>query len=243
MSVIPTAFPMAPRSLPPRSGTFAVTAEKPRSMLMPWSASPIAESRSVSSTFRSARRWANSSRNRTKSSVLTSLMSRSDAPSQCRRVHGGVPVARHLVVHLQQADRAARHLERGDVAPNQVTVDGEPTLAAHLRNLVVHDVELDERRPAHPVDEGEHVISVTEREIVEDRRHEHLGDLVRGSQLPALAAGLPVDADPDLHLVVADFEGRLPGCRDGAAGQGHPHRPDVVLDALAERLHEAQVLA
>src|SRR5437870_1718973 len=201
MRVIPTAFPMAPRSSSRRSGSFAVTAVKPRSMLMPWSASPIAESRSVSSTLRSPRRWANSSRNRTKSSVPTSFISRSDSPSQCRRVLRGIPVPSHLVVQLQQADRAAGHLERSDVAPNQVAVDGEPTLAAHLCNLVVHDIQLDERSPAHPVDEGEHVISVTEREIVEDRHHQHLGDLVRGGQLPALAAGLSVDADSDLHLI------------------------------------------
>ena len=43
-------------------------------------------------------------------------------------------------------------------------------------------------------------------------------------QLVAPAAGLAMDADAELHLVVADVEGRLAGGRHGAAGQRHAHR-------------------
>ena len=45
----------------------------------------------------------------------------------------------------------------------------------------------------------------------------------------------------DLHLVVAELEGRLAGGRDGAAREGHAHRADVVLDLLAERRHRREV--
>ena len=46
-SVLPTIFRMAPRSSSCRSASLAATAEKPRSRLVPWSASPIGESSSV----------------------------------------------------------------------------------------------------------------------------------------------------------------------------------------------------
>ena len=52
-------------------------------------------------------------------------------------------------------------------------------------------------------------------------------------QLASLPPGLPVDSDADLHLVVADLEGRLAGGRHGAARERHAHRSNVVLDALA----------
>ncbi len=52
----------------------------------------------------------------------------------------------------------------------------------------------------------------------------------------AAAAGLAVDADAELHLVVADVESRLAGSRHGAGGERHAHRAGRGVDAIAERL-------
>ena len=72
------------------------------------------------------------------------------------------------------------------------------------------------------------------------RLDEHRRDLAGGSQRYPAAPRLAVDADADLHLVVAELEGRLAGRRHGAAGEGHPHAADVVLDALRESGHRRE---
>ena len=56
-----------------------------------------------------------------------------------------------------------------------------------------------------------------------------------GFELDAAAARLAMDADAHLHLVVADLEGRLARCGDGAARQRHAHRARARVDAVAER--------
>ena len=47
------------------------------------------------------------------------LSSRSDAPSQRRRVDRSVPEREQLVIDLEQGDRRAGHVERGDVGADQ----------------------------------------------------------------------------------------------------------------------------
>src|SRR5207244_10293703 len=89
--------------------------------------------------------------------------------------------------------------------------------------VVVDDVELDQRRAAHAVDEREYLVALLERQVLDDRSGETLDDLGRGLELHPLAARLAVDADPDLHLVVAELEGRLPGRGHAARGQRNPH--------------------
>ena len=50
-----------------------------------------------------------------------------------------------------------------------------------------------------------------------------------------------MDADPDLHLVVAELEGRLPGRRDDARGQRHAHASTVGVHLSAQLGHFGQV--
>ena len=150
------------------------------------------------------------------------------------RVHRSVPVTDHLVVELEQRDRAALHLERRDVVADQVALDREAMLGGQLRDLVVHHVQLDQRRAAHPVDEREDAVAGGERQVLDDRRHQPLGDLRGGSDLLAEAARLAVDPDPDLDLVVGELEARRSrGGRD-ARRQRHAHRPAVGIDAAGE---------
>ena len=93
----------------------------PRFMFVPWSPSPIA----VSSATSSARCSAISPANRfIQSSVASRVIATVRRPSaSAGSVHRRVPVADHLVVELDQRDRAALHLERGDVVADQVALD------------------------------------------------------------------------------------------------------------------------
>src|SRR5213080_2365883 len=133
----------------------------------------------------------------------------SRAPSETCGLDGGVTQTRQLLVELQQRDRATRHLERGDVRPDQVAGDLDPAAVEELLQVVVDDVELDQWRTAHAVDEGEHLVARLEGKVLHDRRREPLHDLGRRLELDPLAPRLPMDADTDLHLVVAELEGRL----------------------------------
>src|SRR5690242_5223338 len=80
---------------------------------------------------------------RIQSRTVSRVTGTSDAPAQGGGVHGCVPVVSHLVVELEQRDRAALHLERGDVVADQVALDAQPVLLGDLGHLVVHHVQLD----------------------------------------------------------------------------------------------------
>src|SRR5262249_56579952 len=122
---------------------------------------------------------------------------------------GGVPQARQLLVELQQRDRATRHLERRDVRPDQVAGDLDPAAVEELLQVVVDDVELDQRRAAHAVDEREHLVAQLEGKVLDDRRREALDDLRRWLELDTLSPRLGMDADADFHLLAAALEGPL----------------------------------
>ena len=81
----------------------------------------------------------------------------------------------------------------------------------------LHDVELDEGARAHAVEEGDDTGAVAGGQLGQNRLDEPPGDLAGGDDLLAAAAGLAVDADTDLHLVVRQVEGRQIGrasCRE-----------------------------
>jgi len=63
--------------------------------------------------------------------------------------------------------------------------------------------------PTHSVNHREHLLSGIEVEVVEDGLRQRVGDLVGAHHSRALGAGLAVDPDPQLDLVVAQIEGRL----------------------------------
>src|SRR5947208_13206463 len=117
-------------------------------------------------------------------------------PSETGGPDRRVPETSQLVVHLQQRDRAARHLQRRDVGTNQVARDRDPTLAEEPAQVVVDDVELDQRRAAHAVDEREHLVALLKWQVLDDRAREPVDDLGPGRELHPLATGLAVDADP-----------------------------------------------
>src|SRR3954447_12046077 len=232
-SAIPTAFSDAPMSSPSvasrRSSTFFI----PRSMFVPWSPSPM----SPSSLVRYARFSATSAANRFIHSSIAACVIATDlraAPLQGDRVDRGVPQPLEFVVEPQQRDRAARHLQRGDVVAHEVARDREPAPLQALVQLVVDDIELEERGAAHAVDEREHLVALVERQVLEDRPGQALDDLRRGLELQPLAPRLAVDADADLHLVRAEREVRLARSRRDARRQRHAHAAALVVDVAAD---------
>src|SRR3984885_2059883 len=209
-TVLSTAPGSACSAAPRRSSALVM----PRFMLGRWSPSPSAVWSAPSSSRGSDISPPNRGIQSSVASRVIATVSRpgsppSRAPAQGRGVHRSVPVAQHLVVELEQGDRAALHLERGDVVADQVALDLQAVLLRDLCHPAVHHVQLDQRRAAHAVHEHEHPIAARAREILDDRRHQALGDLRRGTDLLAEAARLTVDADADLHLVLTELEARL----------------------------------
>src|SRR5918994_7283162 len=148
----------------------------------------------------------------------------------------------HLVVELEQRYAEARHLKRGHVVPDVRHPPDTYALALeHVGDLSVGDVELHQGRAAHAVHHDGDLRAGEVHGVTEDLL-EHLVDyLVRELDLLALDARLAVDADTDLHLVVADLEDGLAALGRGAARERHPHRAHVGVDPLGELLRHLEV--
>ena len=70
--------------------------------------------------------------------------------------------------------------------------------------------------PPSPLTNAITVVAGAEWQVGQHRFDQHLRDLPSAGQWHALTAGLAVDADAKLHLVLAQLEGGLAGRRDGA---------------------------
>src|SRR5689334_9305086 len=157
--------PAVVRSLPGGASSpssFATTAVKPRSMLVPWSASPIAASSCVRQSRCSCSVAAAASTHRftVPASTLVppaSIVRPSRTPAQRRGVYGCIPQRGQLVVKLEQGDRDPGHLEARDVVADEAARGGDAVLLELLRQFRVDEVELDRRGAAEAVHEREDV--------------------------------------------------------------------------------------
>src|SRR5919199_6752049 len=122
-------------------------------------------------------------------------------------MHRRIPEPDELVVQLKQRDRAAGHFERRDVVADQPAADVYPEPIEIALELMIYHVQLDQRRTAHSIHQGQHIVTTLERQILDDHLRQHLDDLCSRPALDALPARLAMNADADLHLVVADVEG------------------------------------
>src|ERR671921_1878758 len=153
-------------------------------------------------------------------------------------------VGLHLVVELKERYGEPRHLERGHVVPDVGHPEDLHSLALeHVGDVGVGDVELHQRRPAHAVDHHRNLGAGEVDGVAQDLLHHLIDDLVCRRNVLALDAWLAVDADADLHLVIADVEDRLATLGRGAASQGHSHRTHVRVDALRKLLYACEVFA
>src|SRR5215207_7185246 len=167
-----------------------------------------------------------------------SLLERPSGRHVARRTQVGL----HLVVELQERDGESCHLERGHVIPDV----GHPPNAHSLALQYVGDVgvgyvELHQRRVAHAVDHHGNLRAGEVNGVAQDLLQHLIDDLVRRRDILALDAWLTVDADADLHLILADVEDGLPTLRRGATGKRHPHRAHVGVDALRKLLDACEV--
>src|SRR2546423_10178008 len=203
---MPTVFSRAPMSCSsPEASTLLSTADIPRCMLIPWSPSPTAASSWVSCSLFASTSAANARIQRRTSSwpslmfpdacshSATSTILYLCRPPETRGLDRRAPEAGQLVVQLQERNRAPRHLERCDVGPDQVPCDRDSTLAQEPVQVGVDDVELDQGRAAHAVDEREHLVALLERQVLDDPDREPLDDLRRGGKLHPLATRLAVN--------------------------------------------------
>src|SRR5215210_6888518 len=153
-------------------------------------------------------------------------------------------VALHLVVELEQGYGESRHLERGHVVPDVGHPPDAYALALEdVGDVGVGDVELHQGRAAHAVNHDGDLGAAEVHGISEDPGQKLVHYLVGWLYLLALDAGLAVDADPDLHLVVADVEDGLAALGRCATGQGHPHRANVSVHPLCELFDARKVRA
>src|SRR5260221_10823096 len=156
------------------ASSWATIALKPRSMLMPWSPSPIAWSSAVSAAACS---WIRSALSRSQLSSASNIgriprrtvgwecsgaatagreperwprnESGSDAPAHGGRVDWRIPELRELGVEAQEGDREAGHLQARDVVAHERAVDDDAEIVEDLGDAVEGEVELDKRGPAH----------------------------------------------------------------------------------------------
>src|SRR5215212_5304852 len=153
-------------------------------------------------------------------------------------------VGLHLVVELQERYGEPRHLERGHVIPDVGHPEDLDALALeHVGDVCVGDVELHQRHAAHAVDHHGHLGAGEVHGVAQDLLQHLIDYLVRGRDILALDAWLTVDADADLHLVIANIEDGLPALGRGATREGHTHRAHVGVDPLCELLYPCEVFA
>src|SRR5919107_945198 len=150
----------------------------------------------------------------------------------------------HLVVELQERYGEPRHLERGHVISDVGhPEDLDAFTLQDVGDVGVGDVEFHQGRAAHAVDHHGHLGAGEIHGVAEDPGHHLIDYLVRGRGVLTLDAGLAVDADADLHLVLADVEDGLTTLRRGAARERHPHRAHVGVHPFGELLYSCEVLA
>ena len=118
-----------------------------------------------------------------------------------------------------------------------------PRLLQDLRDLVVHQVQLEQRRGAHAVDEGEHAVAALEVEVGEDRLDQQLGDL--GARAPAAPGGAPARRGSRCRSPSRRRAGRTWASGGGhrAGGERHAHAAAVAVHALRDLGHVGQVAA
>src|SRR5215213_981053 len=127
-------------------------------------------------------------------------------------------VGLHLIVELQERYGEPRHLERGHVIPDVGHPEDLDAFAIeHVGDVGVGDVELHQGRAAHAVYHHGHLGAGEVYGVAEDLCQHLIDYLIRRRDVLALDARLAVDADADLHLVIADVEDGLPALWRGAA--------------------------
>src|SRR5215211_1918571 len=152
-------------------------------------------------------------------------------------------VGLHLIVELQERYGEPRHLERGHVIPDVGHPEDLDAFALqYVGDVGVGDVEFHKGCAAHAVDHHGHLGAGEIHGVAQDLGQHLIDYLVCGRDVLALDAWFAVDADADLHLVIADIEDGLPTLWRGATRKRHPHRAHVGVDAFGKLLYACEIL-
>src|SRR5216684_1583800 len=197
------------RSALPQSGPLAPPTVETRVRPATISRRPGGDPVSASMAASSWTRWSRSARTDVSISCIqevivaasmtfSTIKVRSDAPPQRCRMNRRVPQADQLVVQLEHGQRGAGHLERGDVAADQVPHRLQPRFAELLVDLAIDKVELEQRGAAHAVHKHEHLGAVLRLQVGQHGLDHHVDDLACPAELRASPAWLAVDPDAEL---------------------------------------------
>src|ERR1051326_4561600 len=103
--------------------------------------------------------------------------------------------------------------------------------------FIKDDVQFDQRRAPHAIDECQYLLAGLETEILNNGISQHLSYISSWSELDAVAARLAMNTNADLHFVFAQFESGLAGCRHSTGGQGHTHAAPLIIDLAGQCGH------
>ena len=105
------------------------------------------------------------------------------------------------------------------------------------------DVQLRARGAAHAVHQRDYALASAQPQVVPHPPVQLLHQGVRALHAPAPVAGLAVDADAQLDLVLAELEGGLARVGNRARAEGQAHGPGLLVDARGDGRHLVQVVA
>src|SRR5258707_11434589 len=140
-----------------------------------------------------------------------------------------IPVLGQFIVKAYKRNRAARHIQGSDIISHQVTCNSDLFGVQDAMQGIEHDVEFDQRRPPHTIDQCQDLITRFEAQVLDDGSGKHLGHLECRSELDAPTPRFAVYADADLHFVFAQLEVGLACCWHGTGSQSHTHTAPLLI--------------
>ena len=164
------------------------------------------------------------------------------SPPEGGGMHGLIPELGQSIVQHRQGDRTSGHVERGHVRTDQRARDGDAVFLQDASRRIVHQIELERRRPAKAVDEKQSArpdarpspsftIALTIWSAI----------CIGVGQLHPSAARLAMDADAHFHLVLAERKRRGASRRNRAARQRDADRPGPRIDVGGKLRAQSEV--
>jgi len=129
--------------------------------------------------------------------------------------------------------RCPHWIESCQIGSGQETCRLDPCTLQNSLGAVDHQIELDQRRRAEPVDEKQHFAALLWRNVLADRANEFLRNRIVGNQRYPASARLALNADAHFHFVVGEREVRAPRRRHGTRQQRQTHRARAPVDFIA----------
>ena len=91
------------------------------------------------------------------------------SPAQRGGMYGRIPVAGQFVIEAYKSDGAAGHFQRGDVAADEGTRNGNVFATQDALQCIEHDIEFDEWCSTHTIDEGQDLLAGFQTQVFDDR--------------------------------------------------------------------------